>query len=167
MIPVLEPLVTLRPDSMQYRTDLMTAYFRTERPEQLETLIGQTDLYFHEGRRWSESNVAQFGAGCVGARDWKRAKVYFTEAIALHQRAHSGSGLNDNTLSQYYQNLASAESVFGNSKEAVTAAMSSIVCWSVRHDYRQHAIDSLKSALSALKDLDAFVTHPTIKSTDR
>lgn len=157
MIPVLEPLVKLRPDNMLYRTDLMTAYFNSQRPEQLETLIGQTNLYFHEGGRWSEVNVAQFGAGCIAAQEWKRAKDYFTEAIALHQRTHSGSGLNDNTLSQYYQNLASVESVLGNTKDAVTAAMSSIVCWSARHEHRQYAINSLKGALNASKDLDAFV----------
>ncbi|MEJ7590067.1 MAG: VIT domain-containing protein [Planctomycetaceae bacterium] len=159
MIPILEPLVKHHPDSMQYRIDLMAAYFHTKRLEQLQTLIAQTIAHFHEGGRWTEGNVGMLANGFIGVNDWKRAQQYFTEAIALHQRANPGSGLNDNTLSQYYQNLASAESALGNTKEAVTAAMSSIVCWDARHEYRTYALNALRSAVNASKDLDAFVAQ--------
>ena len=159
MIPILEPLVKHHPDSMQYRIDLMAALFHTERLEQLQTLITQTIAHFHTGGRWTEGNVAMFASGFIGVSDWKRAQQYFTEAIALYQRANPGSGLNDNTLSQYYQNLASAESALGNTKEAVTAAMSSIVCWDARHEYRTYALNALRSAVNASKDLDAFVAQ--------
>ena len=128
MIPILEPLMRHHSDTINYRTDLMAAYFHTQRPEQLQKLIEQTDMHFHDGGRWTEGNVAQFATGYMGISDWNRAQQYLTEAIALHQRANPGSGLNDNTLSQYYQYLASTESALGNTKDAVTAAMSSIVC---------------------------------------
>ncbi|MBC7965352.1 MAG: tetratricopeptide repeat protein, partial [Fuerstia sp.] len=135
------------------------ALFHTERLEQLQTLITQTIAHFHEGGRWTEGNVSQFASGFIGVNDWQRAQQYFTEAIALHQRANPDSGLNDNTLSQYYQNLASAESALGHTKEAVTAAMASIVCWDARHEYRTYAMNSLQSTLNASMNLDAFVAE--------
>ena len=159
MIPILEPLVKFHPDNMSYRTDLMTAYFHSQRAEQLHILITETDAHFHEGGRWTEGNVAQFGHGCVAVNDMKRAKQYFAEAIALHQRANPASGLNDNTLSEYYQNLASAESTLGNTKDAVTAAMSSIVCWDARHELRQFALSALQDAVNRAEDLGAFVAQ--------
>ena len=159
MIPIMEPLVKYHPDSMRYRADLMAAYYHSQRPEQVQQLIEQTETYFHAGGRWTESNVAQFAAGCIGINDWDRAKKYYIEAIALHQRRHPQSGVNDNTLSQYYQQLSSAESSLGHTKDAVTAAMSSIICWDSRHEYRQYAMNSLRSVLSASKDLDEFVTQ--------
>ncbi len=166
MIPILEILVKYQPDSVQYRCDLLAAYFHTQRHEQLQTLLAQTVEHFHAGGRWTEGNVALLAAGCVGVTDWKRAQEYFTEAIALHQRANPNSGLNDNTLSQYYQNLASSESALGNSKEAVMAAMSSIVCWDARHENRQNAINSLRSAVDAANNLDEFVAQLDRESTE-
>ena len=166
MIPILEILVKYHPDSMQYRCDLLAAYFHTQRFEQLRTLLAQTVEHFHAGGRWTEGNVALLAAGCVGVTDWKRAQKYFTEAIALHQRANPYSGLNDATLSQYYQNLASAESALGNTKEAVMAAMSSIVCWDARNENRQSAINSLRSAVDAAKSLDDFVVQLDRESTE-
>jgi len=164
MIPVMEPLVKFHPDSMQYRIDLMAACFQSQRPEQVQKLIEQTDAHFHDGGRWTEGNVATFAAGCMGVSDWNRAHQYLTEAIALHQRANPGSGLNDSTLSQYYQQLASTESALGNTKDAVTAAMSSIVCWDARHEYRSYAMNSLSSALNSSKDLDEFVIQLNAES---
>ena len=166
MIPILEILVKYHPDSMQYRCDLLAAYFHTQRFEQLRTLLAQTVEHFHAGGRWTEGNVALLAAGCVGVTDWKRAQEYFTEAIALHQRANPYSGLNDVTLSQYYQNLASSESALGNTKEAVMAAMSSIVCWDALNENRQYAINSLRSAVDAAKSLDDFVVQLDRESTE-
>ena len=157
MIPIMEPLVRFRPDNMNYRTDLMTAYFQSQRAEQLQNLIKEMNAHFHDGGRWTEGNAAQFGNGCVAVNDWPHAKQFFTEAIALHQRANPGSGLNDNALSQYYQNLANTESTLGNTKDAITAAMSSIVCWDARHEYRQYALNSLQAAVNASRNLDTFV----------
>jgi tetratricopeptide (TPR) repeat protein len=159
MIPILEPLVKHHPDSMRYRIDLMAALFHTKRPEQLQTLVTQTTAHFHEGGRWTEGNVSQFASGFKGVNDWARAQQYFTEAIALHQRANPGSGLNNDTLSWYYQDLASAESALGHTKEAVTAAMSAIVCWDARHEDRTFAMNSLQSAVNASTNLDGFVAQ--------
>ncbi len=87
-IDVLEKLVELRPNNIQYRTDLMTSYFAVQRTEQLQTLIKITDQHFHAEGRWTEGVAAQFAAGCQAVGESQLAKKYMSEAIVLHQRAN-------------------------------------------------------------------------------
>lgn len=159
MIALLEPLVNVRPDNMSYRTLLMVAYHHSQRPEQLVDLIGKTHEHFHAGGRWTEAHAAQFAQACLGTDQWERAKMYFTEVIALHQRANPGSGLNDSVLSEYYQNLARSESRLEHTVEAVSAASAAIVCWDARHEHRNHALNTLREVISAAKNLDGYVAH--------
>ncbi len=157
MIPILEQLVVARPDDMNYRTELMAAYFHSERPEQLSRLIEQTDSHFHQAGRWTVENIAQFAQGCEDAEEWEKAVTCLTEAIALHQRSKPASGLNDYELSNYYVSLASAESNLQHTEAAVTAASAAIVCWDARHEQRKHTLTNLKSILRAASDLDDYV----------
>jgi hypothetical protein len=157
-IPLLEPLVTARPDNIHYRTLLMVAYHHSQRPQQLAELVQQTDAYFHQAGRWTEGNIAHFASGCLSCALHERAVGYFDEAIALHQRA-GGSRLNDATLSNYYGQLAEAHSALGHTQEAVDAASAAIVCWGPREHHRQYALDKLKHVLNAANDLDAYVQH--------
>jgi Flp pilus assembly protein TadD len=159
MIPILEPLVAARPDVINYRTQLMVAYYHSQRPEQLADLIQKTHELFHQAGRWTEGNVAQFARGCFACSQWDRATGYFNEAIALHQRGNPGHGQNDATLSELYRQLALAQSALGRTREAVDAASASIVCWSFNHDQRRNSFDSLKQVLVAAKDLDDYVHH--------
>lgn len=157
MIAILEPLIAAHPDNINYRTELMVAYFHTKRHEQLQTLIAQTDSHFHQGGRWIEGSVAQFARGCQGSEQWEHAQKYFTEAITLHQRSHPGSGLNDQTLSDDYRQLALVESQLRHTDAAVTAASAAIICWGASHDMRQVAMNTLGEVLAAAQDLDAYV----------
>lgn len=147
------------PDVMFYRTQLMVAYFHSQRPQQLETLTAQTDEHFHQAGRWTEGNATQFAMGCFDSKQWARAKRYYTEAIALHQRANPGSGLNDHALSENYLKLANAESELGNTKESVIAAMSAVVCWDARHEQRAQVLNTLQHILNRASDRDAFAVH--------
>ena len=165
MIPILDQLVIARPDNMLYRTELMAAYFHSQRPEQLSRLIEQTDSHFHQAGRWTEANIAQFAHGCESAQEWEKVKTYIAEAIALHQRSNPTSGFNDNVLSSYYQNLASAESNLQQTEAAVTAASAAIVCWDARHQERINAMATLKSVLSAASDLDDYVQKMDANAT--
>ncbi len=165
MIPILDQLVIARPDNMLYRSELMAAYFHSQRPEQLSRLIEQTESHFHQAGRWTEANIAQFAQGCESAQEWEKAKDYLTEAIALHQRSNPTSGLNDNVLSGYYQELASAESDLQHTEAAVTAASAAIVCWDARHQERIHTISTLKSVLSSASDLDDYVQKMDSEAT--
>jgi tetratricopeptide (TPR) repeat protein len=157
MIPLLEPLVATRPDTINYRVQLMVAYQRTSRPQQMQELIQQTDEHFHAGGRWTESNIAQLAYGCFRANEHAHAVKYYDEAIALHQRSHAG--LNDGTLSGYYGTLASAHAALGHTKEAVEAASAAIVCWGPRHAQRAQQLNTLDSVISQSKDLDGYVAH--------
>ncbi len=158
-IPLLEGLVTLRPGNMEFRTRLMKAYFRSQRPQQLAELIEQTDAYFHTGGRWTEGNIAEFGRGCQGCNQFERAVRYLTEAVALHQRANPGAGLNNGTLAGYYSVLAYSNSDLGRTKEAVEAASAAIICWAPKRSERANSLEALNSVLRQAKDLDDFVNH--------
>jgi tetratricopeptide (TPR) repeat protein len=158
-IPLLEALIVFRPDSMHYRTQLMLAYHRSSRPEQLAQLVEQIELYFHQGGRWTESNIAQFARGCASCNLQDKAVKYFDEAIALHQRNHPGSGLNDSDLSYLYRDLARSHSALGHTIDAVKAASSAIVCWGPTHNQRHDAIEGLKQVLNSAQDLEAYVQH--------
>lgn len=161
-IAVLEPLVKDHPDSMHHRTRLMLAYFHTHRHDQLLELVKQTAEHFHQGGRWTEGNIAEFGHGVLdcGSLDsdlLDRAVAYTQEAISLYQRNNSGSGAGDATLSGMYQQLADAYSRLGQTKQAVEAATGAIVCWGPQQGERQNAINKLHDVLAAAKDLDAYV----------
>lgn len=158
-IPILEELVKDHPDNINYRTELMVAFANTQRFEQLQDLIKSTDQHFHQAGRWTEGNIVQFARGCQGALQWERAHALFTEAIALHQRSHPGSGLNDNTLSDYYQQLARVESRLSHTRAAVTAASAAIICWGPQHQHRQYALNTLREVLGSATDLPAYVEH--------
>jgi len=157
MIPILDQLVVDHPDKIHYRTELMAAYFHSERPEQLSRLIEQTDSHFHQVGRWTEENIAQLAQGCENAEEWEKVTTYLTEAIALHQRSSPKSGLNDYELSNYYENLASAESNLQHTEAAVTAASAAIICWDDRHQQRKNNLITLRSVLRAASDLDDYV----------
>jgi tetratricopeptide (TPR) repeat protein/predicted Zn-dependent protease len=159
MISLVEPLVRAYPDTMQYRTQLMTAYFRTQRPEQLLEVTGQTDKHFHQGGAWNEGNISMFARACRECGLTDRSVSLFNEAIALHQRSHPGSGLGDQVLSSLYQELALAHSTLGHTKEAVEAASAAIICWNARHEQRKQVLVTLSTVLENAKDLDAFVKH--------
>lgn len=159
MIPILEPLIAQRPDNMNYRVQLMVSYQRTNRPQQMRELRQQTDEYFHAGGRWTEGHIAALAYGCFRCNEHAQAVKYYVEVIALHQRMHDGSPMNDGTLSSYYETLASAHSALGHTREAVEAATAAIVCWDPRHEQRAQRLRTLESVVNAAKDLDAYVTH--------
>ena len=156
-IPLLERLLNAWPDSMHYRTLLMTAYFRSQRPEQLATLVKQTDEFFHKEGRWVEANIAEFGKACLGTQLNEQAVGYLNEAISLHQRDHGGRTLNDAGLSDFDQHLAEAQSRLGRTKEAVEAASAAIICWGMTHSNRSYAMQKLNQVLSSANDLDDYV----------
>lgn len=158
-IPILEGLIALQPDQIGLRVLLMQAYFHSQRPQQLAELIHQTHDYFHQEGRWTEHNAAAFGTGCSSCGDRERAAGYLTEAIALHQRANPGSGLNDSTLSYYYGTLASTYSALGRTKEAVDAASAALVCWGPTSQQRADQLQTLMSVVRSAADLDDYVKY--------
>jgi predicted Zn-dependent protease len=158
-IPVLEPLVERHPDSMRHRTMLMVAYHRTERREQLAELMKSTNAFFHAGGRWTDANVAEFGKACGTCELNKEAVAYLTEAISIHQRLHGEVVVGDAALSEWYQHLASAHSALGDTKGAVDAASTALVCWGPRQSERGDAINRLKDVLRHAKDLPAYIEH--------
>jgi Flp pilus assembly protein TadD len=164
-IPLLEPLIAARADNMRYRTLLMVAYFKSQRPQQLAELVAQTDAHFHQAGRWTEGNVAQFARGCSSSELFDRAAGYFDEAIALHQRSHGGRVLGDAALSEMYHDLAYVQSRRGQTKKAVDAASAAIVCWTPNQHQRRSALDRLDYVLKEAKDLDDYVRQLDEKST--
>lgn len=158
-IPIMEGLIALRPNQIEFRVLLMQAYFHSQRPQQLAELIQQTHDYFHQEGRWTEHNAAVFGGGCSSCDDYERAVGYLTEAVALHQRANPGSGLNDSTLSSYYGSLASTYSALGRTAKAVNAASAALICWGPTTQQRADQLRTLMSVVRSAADLDDYVEY--------
>ena len=60
-VAILLPLVERRPENINFRVQLMHAYFRTNQRDKLLALLKQTDDYLHEKKLWHESNIAALG----------------------------------------------------------------------------------------------------------
>lgn len=158
-IPILEPLVELQPDRMEYRCLLITAYHHTRRHEQRDEMLAATNEHFRAGGRWVEANVSQL-ANCMRIlRLYELAVEYYGEVIPLHQRTAPNRGIGNGTLSTYYQRLAEAHSGLGQTKEAVDAAASAIISWGPKIENRKTATDRLREVLQRARDLDDYVAY--------
>jgi tetratricopeptide (TPR) repeat protein len=144
---------------MQYRVWLMHAYFRVGRSDDLLTLRGQTDEYFHQQGRWQESAIAALAASCLENQLFERSVAYYEEVIALHQRTQPGRGIGGGTLSAYYGQLSRAYTGLEKTPEAVDAACGAVVSWGPRDDQRAEALRSLENVLHNAADLDRYVAR--------
>ena len=158
-IPLLVPLVELRPDHLEYRTKLMHAYFRTGDKTALLSLLKQTDGFFHEKDRWNEGVMAPLAASCVENQLYAQAVAYYEELIPLHQRTHANRGIGNGVLSSYYANAAQAYAGLGKTKEAVDNASGAVVSWAPNQQQRKNALNALVQVLVAAPNLDAYVVE--------
>ena len=158
-IPILEPLVASSPDTITYRTMLITAYGRSDRKEQMRTLLTETDERFRKPGLWTESNMSQLGAVCVRNKLYQESTVYYAEAIDLHQRTAPNRGIGNGTLSSYYTQQALAFSGMNKTIEAVDAASAGIISWGHNISQRGNANRQLENVISQSKDLDSYVQH--------
>jgi predicted Zn-dependent protease len=158
-IPVLRPLVERRPDHLEYRVQLMHAYFRTGARAELLALLKATDAYFHEKDRWEEGAMARLAASTLQNELYEQSVAYSKEAIPLHERTAPGRGIGDGTLSEYYRVLARAYAGLKKTPEAVDAASAAIVAWGPRHQQRTNALGTLNEVLAKSPDLDAYAAH--------
>jgi tetratricopeptide (TPR) repeat protein len=158
-IAVLQPLVELRPENIEYRVQLMHSYFRAARKTELLALLKETDAFFHEKNRWSESGLARLAESTRDNQLYEQSVAYFKELIPLHERTQPNRGVGNETLAGYYIGLARAYAGLDKTPEAVEAAGGAIVAWGSRRDQRTQALDTLQSVLLRSPDLDAFVAH--------
>jgi Tfp pilus assembly protein PilF len=155
-IALLEGLVERRPDMIDYRTQLMTAYFKTDRPGELQALREATDGHFRTGGRWNETVMAALADACRATQLSELAVGYYDEAIALVQRQQPGRGVGGEALPRYYSGLAEAWAALGDTEKAVDAACGAVVSWGPRIDQRQAALDALRRVLAGADDLEQF-----------
>ncbi|MBN9122188.1 MAG: hypothetical protein J0I06_24125 [Planctomycetes bacterium] len=158
-IALLLPLVEARPENLHYRTRLMYAYFRTEKPAELLALLKQTDAFFHEKDRWTETVLATLAGSCLETHLFARAAAYYEELVPRHQRANAHRGAGDGTLSSYYANAARAYAGLGKTKQAVDMACGAIVSWGPNLEQRKYAIQALVRVLAEAQDLDAYAAE--------
>jgi len=158
-IPILRPLVALRPDRVDYRVLLMQAYFHSGKPEELVALWQQTDEHFHQDGRWTEGNVAALAKGCLDTQLYEQSAAYYREVVSLHKRTYPGRGVGDGALSTYCREMALAYAGLKDTTGAVDAACEAIVCWGPQHDERRKALDTLRQVLRDSPDLDAYVAE--------
>lgn len=158
-IDLLRPLVADRPESLQYRVWLLSAYFHTNRPADLAALLRQTDAFFHEKGRWTEGVMSALAQSCLDNQLFSQAVAYYKEVIALHQRTAPRRGSGDGTLSYYYTGLARSYAGLKKTPEAVEAASGAVVSWGADQRNRAQALATLQQVLQDSPDLGAFVAH--------
>ena len=156
-IPILEPLVERHPESMQYRTWLMRAYFKTNRPRQLAEMLQATDAWFHRDDRWQEPVMAGLGESCLENQFYERSAGSMQEAIAHRQRTTANRGVGDGTLACYYATQARAYAGLKKTPEAVEAACAAVVSWGPRAPNRRDSLYALHAVIFDAPDLDAYV----------
>ena len=82
-IGLLRSLAGRRPESLQYRTWLMRAYFHAGKKDELLALLRQSDEFFHKDGRWSENALAGLAAICLETQLFEQSVAYYNELIPL------------------------------------------------------------------------------------
>jgi predicted Zn-dependent protease len=157
-VALLEALMKRRPMVLNDRVRLMRAYFHTNRPQDLLTLLKETDALFHKKDLWDESVIVALGASCLENQLFAESMAYYNEAISRHQRTQPRRGIGNGALSSYYGQLARACAGLGKTAEAVDAASGAVVSWGPTHRNRTQAISALMQVLREAPNLDAYVT---------
>ena len=152
-------LVERRPANLEYRVQLMHAYFKTARNAELLALLKETDTFFHDKGRWGENPLSRLAFSTLQNELFEQSVAYFKELIPLHERTQPNRGIGNGTLAGYYGGLANAYAGLKKTPEAVEAAGGAIVAWGGQREQRTKALDTLKQVLLRSPDLDAFVAH--------
>lgn len=156
-IPILEPIVQRHPLDLNRSTELMLSYYKTKQRQALVDLRQKTHDLFHQQQRWTEHVMNQLGYACLQCELFEPAVEYLKEAVAVRTKALNSRIQNDSIISSYYQSLARAHAGLKQTKEAVDAASSAIVCWGRRHHERDQALETLREVLRDSPDLAAYV----------
>jgi hypothetical protein len=170
-IALLEPLVERQPDMIRYRVLLLNAYFHTEQPAALQTLLAATEQHFRADGRWNEHVAYVLGESCLENRLFPRAIELYGEAIAMRREALAGRVPRERTLAQYLVDRAYAHLGDGATPAAVDDACEAIVVWGItsdgirRRNFRSnwqtgdsvHLREVLRDVLTAAPDLAEYV----------
>ncbi len=166
-IPILEGLVARWPLNLTYRCNLMRAYFHSQRHEALVKLHQETHDLFHKDNRWVEGTMTELGNACLDCELFEPAAKYLQEAIAAHNKATNGRSIGDNTLSNQYQSLARTLAGLKNTKGAVDAASSAIICWPKQVNERENALQTLRNVMHFAPDLRDYVKQLDKETKDQ
>ena len=158
-IAILQPIVAASPNTMAYRTRLITAYARSSRQEEMRTLLTATDEHFRQQGRWTETDIAQLAWCCLDNKLFAEAAGYYGEVIPLHQRSQPNGGIGDGALSNYYSHQSRAFTGLGDTIKAVDAAAAGVVAWGPRHSNQSSSRSWIDLALLGSNDLDSYVEY--------
>jgi hypothetical protein len=158
-IPLLVPFVERRPEDVSLRTQLMTAYHRTNQLEALRAVQRAADEYLRTPGRWSASVAADLAGACRQTGLLDEAVDYYQEAIDFAQRQGAGPGGGGLPVPEYYRGLAETYSQLGRTKLAVEAAAGAVVAWGPDADRRRDALNTLAQVMDQANDLEAFAAE--------
>jgi tetratricopeptide (TPR) repeat protein len=156
-IAILEGLLERDPARLHQRQQLMVAYHRTNRPEQVRELLKASDEYLREAGRWTEEAVAMLADACRATALNEEAVAYYLELIALVQRQQPGGGIGGE-LPNYYRGLAEVYAALKQTEKAVDAAAGAIVSWGPNYQRREEALATMRSVMNQSDDLGAFAS---------
>ncbi|MCC6125288.1 MAG: tetratricopeptide repeat protein [Pirellulales bacterium] len=166
-IALLQSLVESRPDNLEYRAKLITAFFHTRRKTDLFESLQKTEDYLRKHDRWNEEAIAavaesclqqEYSAGDLRRELCKRALKYYEVLIPMHERNQPRRDAADEQLSRYYANRAKCYKTLNETPAAVEAAFGAVVCWGPDSRKRAEALNTLQDVLRDCDDLEAYLS---------
>jgi len=158
-LPILEKLVAMRPDTLEYRRLSILSLHMVARDADAITMLDKTEQRLHEQKRWREHELQVLARVTRQCKFFARAVTYYEELIPLHQRTHKNRGVGNGVLSAYYGELSQCYVALGKVDEAVDAASAAIVSWGRNHNNRASALAALKNVITRIPDLDGYVAR--------
>jgi tetratricopeptide (TPR) repeat protein len=158
-IPLLEGVIERDPYAIAYRAQLLVAYHRAKRPQQMQESLAAIEKHFHAAGRWNEQNIVTLADACNECELIEQAAGYWDEAISLHQRARPRGAGRDEELSGLYKKVARARSELGQTKPAIDAALAAVVSSGAGFEQQTDARSVLDEVLSQAKDLEDYLAQ--------
>ena len=158
-LPLIEKLLTERPDNLNYRTQKIRALHETAQDEAARAYLAATVKRFQELKQWNEHVIATLAETARQSRFYAESVALYDELIPLHQRTHQNRGVGSGQLANYYGFLAQAHAALGHAEQAVDAASAAVVVWGNDSRNRNRAITALRRVIESIGDLDGYVAR--------
>ena len=131
-IAVLTPLVERRPTNLEYRVQLMRAYFRTGRESGTARLAQADRRVFPRDGPLGESPLERLANITLETELFEKSVAYYKELIPLHERTHANRGIGTGTLANYYIGLANAYAGLEENARSRGCRRGAVVAWGAR-----------------------------------
>lgn len=156
-IPYLLALIERVPSNMQYRRELILAYWNANRKDEANQSFDDAVAYMEKHDLRDESNVSLIGRTGIHIDRAQEGVPMIEEAIRMRESTVKSVASGDHQFSSYFEELAQGYLKLGEGRKAFDAAASSVVVWPAGMDERWYPIDRLQDVLRQMPDREQFL----------